>query len=101
MQFAWGRVLFTGKVFKKLLEKLSKILPKGSSVVFDYPDDYTYTDHAADRVKKQVAMAGMANETMAIGYSYKGIEKLLSDNDFLITHLKDGYYHGRYAFSRW
>ncbi|MBP1932782.1 class I SAM-dependent methyltransferase [Ammoniphilus resinae] len=72
------------QAFIETINTISRLVPKGSSIVFDYPDEYTYTDHAGERVKKQTAMVRVANEEMLASYSYTEIEKLLADNHFLI-----------------
>lgn len=70
--------------FATLIRQISLLLPSGSSIVFDYPDEYTFTDGASERVKKQVAIANAATEKMLASYSYSEIEKLLSDYKFLV-----------------
>ncbi|GAA0596817.1 class I SAM-dependent methyltransferase [Virgibacillus siamensis] len=70
--------------FSGVVQVLSKYIPKGSSVIFDYPDENTYTENAGERTKKQVAIAEAANEKMYASYSYLEMEKLLADNSFLI-----------------
>ncbi|MEN1968003.1 class I SAM-dependent methyltransferase [Lentibacillus sp. N15] len=70
--------------FTEMIRTLSRQLPKGSSVVFDYPDEKTYTKKAGERAQKQTAIAGEANEKMLSAYSYLEMERLLSDNSFLI-----------------
>lgn len=72
------------QVFAETINRISGLIPKGSSVVFDYNDENTYTDKAGERAKKQVAMAVVANEKMLASYSYRELEKLLDDNNFLI-----------------
>jgi methyltransferase (TIGR00027 family) len=72
------------KVFKDIICIISSVVPKGSAVVFDYPDENTYTPKAGERAKKQVAMAGAANEKMLASYSCLELEKLLNDRGFLI-----------------
>lgn len=74
----------TKQVFSEMIEIISSFVPKGSSIVFDYPDEDTYTEKAGIRAKKQAAMAGAANEKMLASYSYVEMEKLLAYNDFLI-----------------
>lgn len=73
------------KDFKQVIKTISNIVPKGSSIAFDYPDEDTYTSKAEEQVKKQVEMAGAANEKMLASYSYSELEKLLGDNNFLIN----------------
>ena len=72
------------QAFEKLISALKTILPDGSTIVFDYPDENSYTENAGERAKKQAMMAGDANEKMLASYSYKDIEKLLSTYGFLI-----------------
>ncbi len=45
-----------------LLNSLSLILAKGSSIVFEYPDENTHTEKAGERTKKQSMMASAVNE---------------------------------------
>lgn len=70
--------------FETLLSVISAILPKGSSIIFDYPDENSYTKKAGERAKKQSMLAGAANEQMLASYSYAEMEQLLSAHDFLI-----------------
>lgn len=70
--------------FAKMISTISGIVPKGSSIVFDYPDEDNYTPKAGERAKKQAAMAGAANEKMLASYFYPELEKLLADSSFLI-----------------
>lgn len=72
------------QTFETLISVISSILPKGSSIIFDYPDENSYTEKAGQRAKKQSMLAGAANEKMLASYSYIEIEKLLSAYDFLI-----------------
>lgn len=72
------------QTFAKIINTISTILPKGSGIVFDYPDEDTYTPKAGERAQKQAAMAAMAKEKMLASYSYLELEKLLDDNNFLI-----------------
>lgn len=70
--------------FRKMIMKVSSLVPKGSSLVFDYPDENTYTANAGERARKQAMLAGGAKEAMLASYSYKSMQKLLSDCGFLI-----------------
>jgi methyltransferase (TIGR00027 family) len=74
----------TKNTFEQTINTISSIVPKGSSIAFDYPDENTYTPKAGERVKKQIAMAGEANEKMLASYSYPELEKLLDDSDFIL-----------------
>lgn len=58
------------------------------SIIFDYLSKETNTK-VEERVEKQIAMADSAGEAMLAKYSYKDIEKILSDNEILIyEHLE-------------
>lgn len=68
----------------ELLLAVHSFTPKGSSIVFDYPDENSGTEKAGIRAKKQAMLASGAHETMHTGYSYIELEKLLSDAGFLV-----------------
>lgn len=70
--------------FVNLIRVLGSIVPKGSSVVFDYPDDACHTSKAGERAQKQAMLAKAAGEEMLSCYSYKEIERLLSDSEFAV-----------------
>lgn len=64
--------------FKNLIQGISGAVCAGSTLVFDYPDQDTYTEKAGGRAKKQVLLAGGAGEAMLASYSCSDIEALLS-----------------------
>ena len=70
--------------FKTLLQNIADSVANGSTIVFDYPDEHTYTEQAGERAKKQSMMASGAKEAMLASYSYDEINQLLSDCGFLI-----------------
>lgn len=70
--------------FDLLISTLGSMLPIGSTVVFDYPDENTYTEQAGERAKKQAMLAGAAKEEMLASYSYSEIESMLAEHGFLI-----------------
>lgn len=72
------------KTFENILFELSSILPDGSSIVFDYPDEYSYTNKAGERSKKQSILANATGEKMLSSYSYSELEHTLSKYGFLI-----------------
>lgn len=72
------------QIFADLISVIGTILPKGSSIIFDYPDENSYTEKAGERAKKQSMLAGAANERMLASYSYAEMEQLLSAHGFLI-----------------
>lgn len=87
----------SAEVFKKLVAALSTLVPEGSTIVFDYPNENTYTEKAGERAKKQTLLARGANEAMLASYSYQQMEKLLSDCGFLIyEHINPAQITDRY-----
>ena len=80
-----GVVYYLSKdTFETVISSISNIVAKGSSIVFDYPDENSYTERAGERAKKQFMLAGAANEKMLASYSYSDVEQLLSEYGFLI-----------------
>lgn len=74
---------------KSLLLTLCDLIPEGSAVVFDYPDQDAFTALAGERSKKQAAMARVAGESMQVGYCYDDLEVLLAECGMLIyEHLE-------------
>lgn len=69
--------------FSLMLGSLGNALPTKSSVVFDYPDQDSYTGKAGDRAKKQTQLAAGAGEGMLASYSFGEMEKLLERHGFL------------------
>jgi len=85
------------RTLEALISVISKISPKGSTIIFDYPDENSYTDKAGERAKKQSMLAGAANEKMLASYSCLDMEQLLSAHDFLIyEHLTPQEMTGQY-----
>lgn len=77
------------QVFTEMILVMGEMLPKGSSLAFDYPYQDTYTEKAGERAKKQAILAGGAKEAMLASYSYEEMENLLSNCGFLIyEHLE-------------
>lgn len=71
-------------VFKRFLSTITSLLPSGSSIVFDYPDELTFTSQAGERARKQVMMAAQAGEPMQASYSYTELEQMLEEVNLLI-----------------
>ncbi|MBN2852692.1 MAG: class I SAM-dependent methyltransferase [Clostridia bacterium] len=71
----------TKEDFKKTINSLSEVTPAGSTIVFDYPCKEYISD---ERNQRQIKMAAHAYEPMIADYSYKEMEKLLSDCGYLI-----------------
>ncbi|QWI50211.1 class I SAM-dependent methyltransferase [Bacillus mycoides] len=68
-----------------LIEYLFKMVPVGSSIVFDYPDENLFTEKGlSNRVEKMVKMASVGGEPMTACYSYTEMEVLLEKAGLLI-----------------
>ena len=74
-------------VFQNLLSDISALSPKGSCVVFDYPDETALTPRAGQRMQKQVIVTENAGEKMKAGYSVKDISSMLRSAGFKILEL--------------
>ena len=72
------------KTFAALLAALARLMPEGSTLVFDYPDGVSHTAQAGERAKRQAALATAAGEPMRPGYAYPELEALLAEHGFLI-----------------
>jgi methyltransferase (TIGR00027 family) len=70
--------------FKALIQDIAYSVLRGSTIVFDYPDEHTYTEQAGERAKKQAMLTGGTKEAMLASYSYEEMSRLLSDSGFLI-----------------
>lgn len=80
-----GVVYYLSKqAFEKFITTLSLVIPDGSSLVFDYPVERSYSDIDDEPWNKQIMLAESAKEKMLASYSYKEMEKILSKHGFLI-----------------
>ncbi|MFJ8524064.1 class I SAM-dependent methyltransferase [Bacillus cereus] len=68
-----------------LIECLFEMVPEGSSIVFDYPDENLFTEKGlSNRVENMVKMAAVGGEPMKSCYSYREMEALLEKSGLLI-----------------
>ncbi|WP_226545335.1 class I SAM-dependent methyltransferase [Bacillus thuringiensis] len=68
-----------------LIECLFEMVPEGSSIVFDYPDENLFTEKGlSNRVENMVKMAAVGGEPMKSCYSYREMEALLDKSGLLI-----------------
>lgn len=67
------------ETFKNTIKQLSNIIPKGSTILFDYPNTFE-----TKKEKLNQKLAKGANEEMKSIYSYKDIEKIAEDSNMLI-----------------
>ena len=69
----------TKEEFKNIINIIANNVSENSSIVFDYQ---TYEDSKQTKINSELANG--ANEEMKSKYTYNEIEKLLSENNFLI-----------------
>ena len=71
--------------FKNTIKELSNIIPKGSTILFDYPNTL---ETKKEKLNQQ--LAACANEEMKSIYSYEDIENIAEDSNMLIyEHLNN------------
>ncbi|QWI17482.1 SAM-dependent methyltransferase [Bacillus wiedmannii] len=75
----------TKEELSSLIENLFEMVPEGSSIVFDYPDENLFTEKGlSNRVENMVKMAAVGGETMKSCFSYTEMEALLEKAGLLI-----------------
>ena len=73
------------ETFKNTIKQLSNIIPKGSTILFDYPNIF---ETKKEKLNQQLARE--ANEEMKSIYSYEDIENIAEDSNMLIyEHLNN------------
>lgn len=66
-------------IFKNTIKQLSNIIPSGSAIIFDYPND---NQSIKEEINKKLAAS--AKEEMKSNYTYRDIEKIAEDASMLI-----------------
>lgn len=86
--FSWLGVTYylSAEAIDTMLSVLSSICADGSTLVFDYPDEYFF-DAPEKRVQNTIMMAKAGGEPMQSAFSYAELEKLLEKHGFLIYEL--------------
>lgn len=75
----------TKEELSSLIECLFEMVPEGSSIVFDYPDENLFTEKGlSNRVENMVKMAAVGGEPMKSCFSYTEMEALLEKAGLLI-----------------
>ncbi|HHT7237870.1 TPA: class I SAM-dependent methyltransferase [Bacillus cereus] len=75
----------TTEELSSLIECLFEMVPEGSSIVFDYPDENLFTEKGlSNRVENMVKMAAVGGEPMKSCFSYEEMEALLEKSCLLI-----------------
>ncbi|PEM99179.1 SAM-dependent methyltransferase [Bacillus wiedmannii] len=92
----------TKEEFSSLIEYLFEMVPEGSSIVFDYPDENLFTEKGlSNRVGNMVKMATVGGEPMKSCFSYTEMEALLEKAGLLIyEHLSPEDIHTLYFEGR-
>lgn len=75
----------TKEELSSLIECLFEMVPEGSSIVFDYPDENLFIEKGlSNRVENMVKMAAVGGEPMKSCFSYAEMEALLEKAGLLI-----------------
>ena len=75
----------TKEEISNLMTLLFAKIPKGSSIVFDYPDERLFKEKGrSNRVENMLKMASIGGEPMQSCFSYHEIEKILEQAGLLI-----------------
>lgn len=75
----------TKEELSSLIERLFAMVPEGSSIVFDYPDENLFKEKGfSNRVENMVKMAAVGGEPMKSCFSYIEMEALLEKAGLLI-----------------
>ncbi|MGG0301135.1 class I SAM-dependent methyltransferase [Bacillus albus] len=92
----------TKEELSSLLECLFAMVPEGSSIVFDYPDENLFTEKGlSNRVENMVKMAAVGGEPMKSCFSYTEMEAILEKAGLLIyEHLSPEDIHTLYFEGR-
>ncbi|MEQ3594896.1 class I SAM-dependent methyltransferase [Bacillus albus] len=92
----------TKEELSSLIECLFAMVPEGSSIVFDYPDENLFTEKGlSNRVENMVKMAAVGEEPMKSCFSYTEMEALLEKAGLLIyEHLSPEDIHTLYFEGR-
>ncbi|TKH12136.1 class I SAM-dependent methyltransferase [Bacillus wiedmannii] len=92
----------TKEELSNLIENLFEMVPEGSSIVFDYPDENLFTEKGlSNRVENMVKMAAVGGEPMKSCFSYTEMEALLEKAGLLIyEHLSPEDIHTLYFEGR-
>lgn len=92
----------TKEELSSLIEYLFEMVPEGSSIVFDYPDENLFMEKGlSNRVENMVKMAAVGGEPMKSCFSYAEMEALLEKMGLLIyEHLSPEDIHTLYFEGR-
>ncbi|MFP3413208.1 class I SAM-dependent methyltransferase [Bacillus sp. SIMBA_074] len=92
----------TKEELSSLIECVFEMVPAGSSIVFDYPDENLFTEKGlSNRVENMVKMAAVGGEPMKSCFSYTEMEALLEKSGLLIyEHLSPEDIHKLYFEGR-
>ncbi len=71
-------------VFEQTIEKISSISKTGNKIVFDFPNETTFTDKTAPRVRELSDITAKLGEPMQHGFSVEEIDSALRRHGFKI-----------------
>lgn len=90
----------TLSVFEQTVKSIASLNLDKAKLVFDYPDETTFSGNTASRVRELSQITAKLGEPMAHGYHYDELARALADNRFRIAeHMSPRAIQKRY-FSR-
>ena len=100
--FSWLGVTYylSKEQNQTILKNISSMVPKGSSIVFDYADNNLFQSKVK-RVQNMVSMAQASGEPMKSCYNYHELEKALEEAGMLIyehlstSEIEERFFKGR------
>ncbi|WP_242981142.1 class I SAM-dependent methyltransferase [Ruminiclostridium sufflavum] len=71
-------------VFEQTITKIADLSGEGNRIVFDYPDETTFYEDAAERVRLLAQITARLGEPMEQGLLYEDIKTVLERNSFSV-----------------
>ncbi len=71
--------------FTAMVASLSTLMPLGSTLVLDYPDENSYTSQGGERAQKQALLAAAAQEKMLASYAPDQMAAILASQGFTLS----------------
>lgn len=72
-------------IFEDTIRKISELSGADDEIVFDFPDETTFSGHSAPRVRQLSEITSKLGEKMMHGYSVKEIRRVLKRQSFQIA----------------
>ncbi len=88
-------------MFEQTVKSIASLNLDKAKLVFDYPDETTFSGNTASRVRELSQITAKLGEPMAHGYHYDELARALADNRFRIAeHMSPRAIQKRYFSKR-